>query len=234
MSTNDATTLGIAPDERGLGSRHSGAWDNRPHYVGVATERPTAGALTESRLRTLREEAGMSQDSLGELTRKIEQEQALTDPKAGAMNPQRPGERVYGVTGFSINRYENGVHAPRPRYLKLLALALSQALRREITTADLQVNTAAGLVTYLEKVRHDAGAPLGAFYAQLGVASPLRAQALVAGATEWTADELGRAAVLFPQARTLTQDVLIEQARKRDPTLTPMGYPVPAPAPAAE
>lgn len=228
MTTATAPDPGLAlpPGERGLGSRTSGTYDNRPHYLGVGAsgERKLRGQLTESRLRALREEAGLTQRRLATLTAEIDRAADLpTNPKmrSGAKNPRKPGERVFGVSAYSINRFENGVHSPRPRYLKLIADALATALGRPVSLDDLRVKDSAGLIAHLEKIRVARGAPVDAFYALLGIKNPARAELLIAGKADWTADELGRAAVLFPQARSLTQDVLVEQARRRDPTLAP-------------
>lgn len=204
--------------EPGLGASTSGTYENRPHYLPAGGPRTLRGSLTESRLRTLRLSAGLTQERLADLTAEIDA--AGTEKHhGGAKNPKRPGETVYGVSAYSLTRYENGVHAPRPRYLKLIAEALTQALGRRITTDDLRVQGAGGLATFLEGVRSARGATKAQFYGLLRITDATRVDALLEGRGDWSAEELGRAAVLFPETRQLTQDVLVDQARRADASL---------------
>jgi transcriptional regulator with XRE-family HTH domain len=210
MSTATAP-LGTPLEERGLGSRTSGAMDNRPHYLPVGGERTRLGAPTESRLRRMRLKAGLTQERLAELTAEID--------TVGALSPKEKGKIVYGISAYSINRFENGVHSPRPRYLKLIAEALSRALGERVTADDLRVRGTAGLATFLEKTREQQGVTRPLFYRSLAIDDAGRVDDLLEGRVDWTADELGRAAILFPEARPLTQDVLVEQARRNDDRL---------------
>jgi transcriptional regulator with XRE-family HTH domain len=183
---------------------HPGSGD-RPRYL------PTGSGATDSRLRRLRLKAGLTQKRLAELTAQVDQ--------VGAMSPQQKGKVVYGVSDYSINRFENGIHAPRPRYLRLIADALSEALGERITTDDLRVQGKAGLVAFLERTREARGVDKPTFYYALGIKNAKRIEALLDGDADWTAPELGRAAILFPESRPLTQDVLVEQARQADKRL---------------
>lgn len=172
----------LPPAERGPGAAYSGKIEDKVHYIPVG-----------HRLRLLRQETGLNQKDFAAET-------AQDDPTGS------------GLTPYTVNRFENGVHSPRPRNAILLAKTLSRLLGRRVTVSDLSIRDAEGLVDYLEEARQGRE-DVQTFYARLGI-SPDRARLLRAGMDDWTALELGRAAVAFPDAADLVRDVLIAQARR--------------------
>jgi len=171
------------PHQRQQGAAYSGKLEDKVHFIPVG-----------HRLRLLRTETGLNQ-------------------KDFAAETERDDPTGKGLTPYTVNRFENGVHSPRPRNAILLAKTLSRLLGRRVTVSDLSVRDAEGLVDFLEEARQGR-ADVAEFYARLGI-TPERARQLRAGAGKpWTGSELGRVAVAFPDAADLVRDVLIAQARR--------------------
>jgi transcriptional regulator with XRE-family HTH domain len=173
--------------QRTQGPQYSGSAEDKAHFIPVG-----------HRLRLLRMETGLNQKDFALAT--------LQD------DPQEKG-----LTPYTVNRFENGVHSPRPKNAILLAKTLSRLLGRQIEVSDLTVRDADGLVDYLEAVRGNREAP-AEFYGRLRIPEE-RARKLRAGTVAWTGDELGRVAMHYPGAADLVRDVLIAQAKRKD------GYP---------
>jgi transcriptional regulator with XRE-family HTH domain len=176
------TPFPAPPAERTLGPRHSGKLEDKAHFIPVG-----------HRLRLLRQETGLNQKDFALAT--------LQDDPLGK-----------GLTPYTVNRFENGVHSPRPRNAILLARTLSRLLGRRVRVSDLSIRDAEGLVDFLEEARQGRE-DVQTFYARLGI-SPERAKVLRAGLRPWTGPELGRVGVAFPDAADLVRDVLIAQARR--------------------
>lgn len=172
----------LPPMERGPGAAYSGKIEDKVHYIPVG-----------HRLRLLRQETGLNQ-------------------KDFALETVKDDPTGRGLTPYTVNRFENGVHSPRPRNAILLATSLSRLLHRRVRVSDLSIRDAEGLVDYLEEARQGRE-DVQTFYARLGITAD-RARLLKAGMDDWTGLELGRVAVAFPDAADLVRDVLIAQARK--------------------
>jgi transcriptional regulator with XRE-family HTH domain len=151
----------------------------RPHWVHVGP-----------RLKSLREEANLSQKQFAALTKEV-------DP-AGV-----------GLSSYSINRHEQSIHAPRPGTVTLLAATLSRALGRRITEDKLRLAGRGGLALYLENIRQTQRRTKEDFYArQLGI-PVARADALLASQSEWTVPELRSIGQRYLEAADLIQSVVL-------------------------
>lgn len=154
----------------------------RPHWVHVGP-----------RLKALREESNLSQKAFAELTKAV-------DPKG------------VGLSGYTINRLEQSIHAPRPATVTLLAATLSRALGREIPEDKLRLAGRGGLAAYLENVRTSGRKTKRDFYVRhLGIASP-RVDKLLYGQEEWTVPELRSIGKHYLEATDLIQSVILGAA----------------------
>src|SRR5262245_54827206 len=192
-NTTRPTGPALPPADRGPGSRASGKLEDKVHYIPVG-----------HRLRLLRTRTGLNQKDFAAET--------VQDDPTGK-----------GMTAYTVNRFENGVHSPRPRNAILLATTLSRLLGEPVRVSDLSIRDAEGLVDFLEEARQGRE-DVATFYARLGISHD-RARLLKAGMADWTADELGRVAVAFPDAGDLVRDVLIAQARRGMGLATAYGAP---------
>jgi transcriptional regulator with XRE-family HTH domain len=154
----------------------------RPHWAHVGP-----------RLKALREEANLSQKAFAALTKQV-------DPKGK------------GITGYSITRHEQAIHAPRPSAVHLFTAALTHALGRRITEDDLRMRGREGLSSYLETIRESQNRTRLDFY-ERGLGIPVdRALALLAGHQEWTVDELRRIHRKYTESMALLLSVIADDA----------------------
>lgn len=158
--------------------------EGRPQFSGMQ-RRPNIGW----RLRALREEAGLTQVALSDLTRRLAAEE---------------GGEAKGVSSFTINRQENNQNTPKPESIVLLARALSKVLKRKITPAYLMGggDGPMALRRYLERERSRRGMDESSFAQALSLGSVDRYQeGLQKG--DWSLQELRGMILAIPEISPL-------------------------------